>query len=187
MRPTHLLNVDASFTPCPIHDRDELFPNGIFEFNITRMLEYLENSPNDIDLAEVAASDFHAGFSSIDELHVELVDISRPVVLAEISPEHYNLIDGHHRMEKARRLGTSMMRAYKLTMPLHAPDFTLAVGQQNVGHGNGRFIRLVDHTVIGLHSGPITFGHPAIRPIRNSLLRPSPPTTTRPCRTVRCS
>jgi hypothetical protein len=40
-------------------------------------------------------------------------------VLAEISPGVYNLIDGHHRMEKARRLGIAKLRAYKLQARQH--------------------------------------------------------------------
>ena len=45
------------------------------------------------------------GFSSINESHMDSVVISQPVILAEISPGRFNLIDGNHRMEKARRLG----------------------------------------------------------------------------------
>lgn len=106
---TQILKTDADFTPCPIQDGDELFRNGFFVFNITRMLEYLKNNPDEIDRVEITVSDFLTEFSSIAESHVESVDISRPVVLAEISPGYYNLIDGNHRMEKARRSGEIKM------------------------------------------------------------------------------
>jgi hypothetical protein len=36
------LKIIKKFTPCPIDDGDELFPNGIFEFNITKMLSFIE-------------------------------------------------------------------------------------------------------------------------------------------------
>jgi len=62
---------------------------------------------------EVAVEDFYKDFSSINESHVDSVDISLPVLLAEISPGRYNLIDGNHRMEKARRMGINCMPAYK--------------------------------------------------------------------------
>ena len=39
-----MLKVDTHFTPCPVHDDDELFPNGIFEFNITKLLEDIHNN-----------------------------------------------------------------------------------------------------------------------------------------------
>ena len=40
------LKADDNFTPCPINDGDELYPNGIFVFNITKMLSFLITTPN---------------------------------------------------------------------------------------------------------------------------------------------
>ena len=60
--------------------------------------------------------EIYKSFSSIDESHVDSVDISLPVLLAKISPGRYNLIDGNHRMEKARRIGVSSMPASKLNL-----------------------------------------------------------------------
>ena len=37
---------DNDFTPCPVAIGDELFPNGIFEFNITKMIEYIQEDPD---------------------------------------------------------------------------------------------------------------------------------------------
>ena len=119
-----ILKADTGFTPCPIQDGDELYPNGIFVFNITKMIAYLQNNPGNVALVEVAVTDFFPEFSCIDESHVESVDISRPVILAEISPGHFKLIDGNHRMEKARRIGTSNILAYKLDMHQHIAFLT---------------------------------------------------------------
>ncbi len=116
---TQKLKVDANFTPYPVLDEDELFPNGIFEFNISRLLEYLESNTTAADLVDISVTNFDHEFSVLNESHVETVDISRPVVFAEISPGRYNLIDGHHRMEKARRHGVDTIRAYKLTARQH--------------------------------------------------------------------
>ncbi len=113
------LKIDGDFTPCPVCPGDELFPNGIFEFNITKIVEYIKSDSESVALEEVAVKDFHAAFSSINESHVESVEVSKPVILAEISPERYNLIDGHHRMEKARRMGIESIRAYKLDAHQH--------------------------------------------------------------------
>ena len=121
---TQILKADTSFVPCPIQDGDELYPNGIFVFNITKMIEYLQNNPDNVDLVEVAVDDFFAEHSCIDESHVESVDTSRPVILAEISPGHYNLIDGNHRTEKARRIGSNNIWAYKLEMHQHIAFLT---------------------------------------------------------------
>lgn len=39
------LKLDKGFTPLPVDDGDELFPNGIFEFNVTKMLAFIEANP----------------------------------------------------------------------------------------------------------------------------------------------
>lgn len=114
-----ILKVDNNFIPCPAAAGDELFPNGIFEFNITKILEYIQNKLYDVTPEEVAVSDFIASFSSINEAHMGSVVISQPVILAEISPGRYNLIDGNHRMEKARRMGITSIPAYKLNVEQH--------------------------------------------------------------------
>ena len=41
LHPRHM-TPDKDFTPLPLSEGDELFPNGIFEFNITKMLAYIE-------------------------------------------------------------------------------------------------------------------------------------------------
>ena len=113
------LKVENDFTPCPAAIGDELFPNGIFEFNITMMIEYIKNNRDSITSKEVPANEFFKAESTINESHIDSVDISRPVILAEIAPGHYNLIDGNHRVEKARRMGIKNVPAYKLSVDQH--------------------------------------------------------------------
>lgn len=118
------LRLNDKFTPCPVADGDELYPNGIFVFNITKIDEYIQENVGHIALEEVAVSDFPGDFSSINESHVGSVEVSRPVVLAEISPGRYALIDGHHRIEKARRMGMRSIRAYRLSVEQHVRFLT---------------------------------------------------------------
>jgi len=113
------LKVNNDFTPCLVADGDEVFVNGIFEFNITKMIEYIQENHDCINLEEVAVDDFYKEFSVINESHIDSVDITRPVILAEISPGRYNLIDGNHRMEKARRVGVMKVLAHKLNVEQH--------------------------------------------------------------------
>ena len=113
------LRADPCFSPCPVDDGDELFPNGIFVFNVSRILEYLETKPTEVELVEIAVCDLDHGFLSLNESHVDSVDLSRPVVLAEISPGQYNLIDGQHRVAKAMRQGVNTLCAHRLTVLQH--------------------------------------------------------------------
>ncbi len=119
LRTAEKLKIDDSFSPYPTQDGDELFQNGIFEFNITKMLEFIELNSNDLNVIKIEVDDFPKCFSSINESHLDSVDISQPVILAEISPGRYNLIDGNHRKEKARRIGISSIFAYQLNVNQH--------------------------------------------------------------------
>jgi len=123
-------SIDKNFAPCPVNDGDELYPNGIFEFNITKIIEYIHSNLADIALEMVAVEDFYKGFSSLDESHVDKTDVSRPVIMVEISPGRYNLIDGNHRMQKARRMGIKSMSAYKLNAEQHMKFLTTKKGYE---------------------------------------------------------
>lgn len=114
----------AHFTPCPVATGDELYANGIFEFNITKMIEYIENNRDRVTLLEIAVIDFFEVYSSIDKRHMATVDISQLIIVAEISPGRYNVIDGNHRMEKARGMGIENMPAYKLDPEHHTKFLT---------------------------------------------------------------
>lgn len=94
------LKVDNKFTPYPSSPGDEFFPNGIFEFNITRIIEFIQTDHDSIALEEVPITKFSIK-SSIDESYMDSVDLSMPVIMAEIAPGLYNLIDGHHRVESS--------------------------------------------------------------------------------------
>ena len=121
---------DKYFVPCPVDAGDELYPNGIFEFNITKMIVYIDKNPADIKFEMAAVADFPREFSSLDELHVDNVDISRPVIMAEISPGQYNLIDGNHRMEKAKRMGIKSVPIYKVKAEQHIKFLTTRKGYE---------------------------------------------------------
>jgi hypothetical protein len=116
---TRALKFDKHFTPCPVVDGDEIFQNGFFDFNITKMIEFIRAQPNTFATEEVSVDDFPREFSSINEEHMEKVQIAEPVILAEIAPGRYNLLDGNHRMDKARRLGIERIRAYRLSVEHH--------------------------------------------------------------------
>ena len=121
---TQTLKVDPEFCPSAGRDGDELFANGIFVFNITRMLEYLQATPSNVDPVEIDVRELSPAFSRINESALESVDLTHPVILAEIAPGRYNLIDGHHRVEKARRVGVNILKAYELSALQHIAFLT---------------------------------------------------------------
>ena len=99
-----------SFQPCPVEVDDEFFANGIFEFNITRMTAFIDARPDQFQIDSIAIADIpDFGDSGLTEAAVRAADLSRPVLLAEIAPGRYNLIDGNHRVARARRDGVPVI------------------------------------------------------------------------------
>jgi hypothetical protein len=68
------LRADPGFSPCQVDDGDELFPNGIFVFNVSKILEYLEKKPTDVELVKIAVRQLEQGFSSLNESHIDSVE-----------------------------------------------------------------------------------------------------------------
>ena len=87
--------MDKRFQPVPVDAGDELFPNGIFEFNITKLLQHIKSSPNSFPVETVSLAALQVWSSTdLDEATIQNADVSLPIVLAEISPGRFNVIDG---------------------------------------------------------------------------------------------
>jgi hypothetical protein len=115
----HFLTIEKNFKPCPVAGGDELFHNGIFIFNISRMLSFILENPDLFTPEFVAVKEIYSTSFQINEEHMDYVDVSKPVILAEIAPNRYNLIDGHHRAEKASRHNMDTIKAYRLKASQH--------------------------------------------------------------------
>ncbi len=114
-----LLKYDEDFVPCLVEDGDEIFRNGIFEFNISKLINYLEGENSAVPVTEIDIGSYHRECSSINESHVDSMGLEKPVIIAEISPGKYNLIDGNHRVEKARRNGEHKLPCYQVDVAWH--------------------------------------------------------------------
>ena len=120
------LKINKHFTPCPVDDEDEMYPNGIFVFNITKMLAFIESG--NIPYEEVLVKDFNKVTTKFKEDYLATVDVKRPIIVAEISPGRYNVIDGNHRMEQAHRLGMEKIPAYRMNPEQHIQFLTTEQG-----------------------------------------------------------
>jgi hypothetical protein len=110
---------DKTFIPAEINEGVEYYVNGIFEFNITRLNAYIKSNPDLFIPETLTLSEIINDFSVINERYMHSVILKEPVILAEIAPDRYNLIDGNHRIEKARRLGLEFIEAYRLSPGQH--------------------------------------------------------------------
>ncbi|MUV36962.1 hypothetical protein JNUCC1_00768 [Lentibacillus sp. JNUCC-1] len=124
---------DDSFEPFPVEAGDEVFRNGIFRFNITRMIEDIERGAlepvwRDEDKATVTIKvaewyrpyEFRPG---INEAHLPMADLTKPVIQVEFNPGIFKIIDGNHRMEKALRDDVPTIESYKLSVSQLLPYF----------------------------------------------------------------
>lgn len=111
---SRLLSADKNYVPASADDGDELYPNGIFVFNITKMIEYIHTHKDEIPLENIEVKAYRSSLSVLTETHIDKTDITVPVILAEISPGRYNVIDGNHRLEKAYRMKVVYISAYRL-------------------------------------------------------------------------
>lgn len=119
-----ILKIDENYKPAIPEEGEEYFPNGFFVFNITKMLEFIADNKDKIELKNISVEEYRRGTAVLNEDHVDKADINKPVILAEISPGRHNVIDGNHRIEKSYRLGEKTIPAYVLTAKQHLPFLT---------------------------------------------------------------
>lgn len=119
-----LLEIDENYKPAVTEEGEEYYPNSFFVFNITKMLKFISNNPGIIELKKIKVKEHWSSFGVINENHLDKVDIDKPIILAEINPGRYNVIDGNHRIEKAYRSGVETIPAYILTVRQHLPFLT---------------------------------------------------------------
>jgi hypothetical protein len=120
------LKFHTDFTPLPVSEGDELFPNGIFEFNVTKLLAFIRDHPSHFPVEEIDIESLGAAFGRerLDEEAINTANVKNPIVLAEISPNRFNVIDGNHRVEKARREGMKYIPGYRVHAHQHTAFLT---------------------------------------------------------------
>ncbi len=116
MHNSRKIKLDENYIPLPAHQGDEIYPNGIFNFNISRILEYIGEGKLDAEEERIAVRDWFKTHirGSVNEDHLAMVDVTKPVLQAEIRPGIFEIIDGNHRMEKAYRDKIEFVNSFKL-------------------------------------------------------------------------
>jgi hypothetical protein len=119
------LKVDKKFQPVTQDDGDEFYPNGFFEFNITKLSTFIKANPHIFQPEEVSVKAVRTFPSdSLNESTILSANIAEPIILAEIAPGRFNVIDGNHRLEKAYCNGISTILAYKIRAEQHIAFLT---------------------------------------------------------------
>lgn len=118
---------------------DEYFPNEIFKFHVTKLIEYIDKNIEEFVIEEIDVNEYFRYYCNeeMNPEYVDAADLNKPVILAEIAPDRlnhgyptiskdyysrgYNLIDGHHRLMKANQNGLEKLKAYVVRMEQHIP------------------------------------------------------------------
>ena len=132
MAKSRKLKLDKNFEPIPTREGDEIFRNGYFEFNITRILEDISAGKLEVEEEPIKISSWprlHSS-NSLNEDHLSSVDINKTVLQAEIRAGAYNIIDGNHRIEQARREGVNLINSYKMKGEQLLPYFIKKKGYE---------------------------------------------------------
>ena len=140
------LKLDKAFAPLLVEESDELFPNGIFVFNVTKMLAFIEANPGRFPVEQAEVEPLR-GYSTeqLDEETIRRADLSRPIILAEISPGRFNVIDGNHRVERAGREGLKAIPAFRVGAEQHLAFLTSGRAYEAyVGYWNSKVAELLD-------------------------------------------
>ncbi|MGE6203840.1 hypothetical protein [Guptibacillus hwajinpoensis] len=110
------IKMDNNYIPLPSHLGDEIYPNGIFHFNISRIVEDIDYGILHMEREKIEVKRWFNTKTrgKINENHLLMVDVSRPIIQAEIRPGMFEIIDGNHRIEKAFRENIPTSPSYKL-------------------------------------------------------------------------
>lgn len=122
------LKENPDFIPCTPVEGDEMLGGFPFNWNITRATEWICQNADQVELSvvQVGPPGPRADSPNLDETYIPQADLARPVILVRMRPEFFRLIDGNHRVAKARRLGIAELPAYYLTQEQHHQFFTSA-------------------------------------------------------------
>lgn len=111
---------NKTFKPVCSDVGDEFYQNGIFKFNITKLLKFVDLNKNKFQPEIVEVNSIRIfPFSILNEETIKKANLDIPIILAEISPDRFNVIDGNHRLEKAYRAGIATISAYRLFSEQH--------------------------------------------------------------------
>lgn len=116
MNKSRKIKLNKDYKPLPVSAGDEIYPNGIFNFSISRIIEHIGSGELSVIKERIDVKQWFKSHcqSSVNEDHLPTVDVNKPVIQAEIRPDRFEIIDGNHRMEKAFRDGVEYIDSYKI-------------------------------------------------------------------------
>ncbi len=120
MKHPRALKLTKNYVPKQsMSDEIEIYPNGIFQFFISKIIEDIEFgtfAPKKERINIDKWRKTHTTSSGLNEEHLQTVDTKKPIIQAEIRIGRFEIIDGNHRFEKAIRDGKKPSTPIKYTV-----------------------------------------------------------------------
>lgn len=136
-----VMKTNPNFIPCLPVPGDEMLGGFPFNWHITNATEWIQANRDQVELSVVKIGPPGPGADSprLDEDLLPKADLTRPIIMVRMRPEFFRLIDGNHRVAKARRTGVKELPAYYLTQEQHRQFFTSEdMDKRYVEYWNGK-------------------------------------------------
>ena len=112
-----ILKLNKKFEPSSI-PAEEIY-GGFLRFNISAIISDIAIKKLLVQKKRIYLKkwfkEHSADFSVINEKHLRTVDLTVPVIQAEIRIQKYEIIDGNHRMKKALDDGRTYINSYQVS------------------------------------------------------------------------
>lgn len=110
------MKLNKKFTP--ISETAEEIYGGFLQFNISAIIEDIASKKLIVDKKRIHIKNWFKEhsieFGVINKEHLPSVNLSTPVIQAELRINKYEIIDGNHRMQKAFDNGRIYINSYQI-------------------------------------------------------------------------
>lgn len=111
----NIKDYNHDFNPIECDKDDECFRYIFYEWNITKLLKYLED--NNYPIKNINKKEYVEminNFINVDESNIDKVTFEKPVIIIEMNdnPIKHLLIDGNHRIRKAVKENYENIKGY---------------------------------------------------------------------------
>ena len=111
------MKLNKKFTP--ISETAEEVYGGFLQFNISVIIQDIASKKLIVDKKRIHIKNWFKEhsieFGVINKEHLPSVDLSVPIIQAELRINKYEIIDGNHRMQKAFDNGRIYINSYQLS------------------------------------------------------------------------
>ena len=103
MNSTRKIKFTKNYKPAVSNPDDEIYPNGIFKFNISKILMDIKTGKIEVKSGSLNPKEWYKSHIQgvINKEHIPNVNTAKPILLGEIRPDYWTVIDGNHRLYKA--------------------------------------------------------------------------------------